>query len=241
MIGKKMVVRKDQGTMMSSLISVVVPIHKEQKELPMVRRQLHRATTPIEIIYVIHDELRKDLLIPASNEHIIRIRNRGRGYMLREGARHVKGDIIMFLHSDTLLPNNWDIIIRRVMQDKNVIGGGFSLQFDRDYLYFTLKLKMVTIIVRLTKVLTGDRAVFLRFQPFQNDLSILEMPIMEDIELSYWMKKHGKVILLRDAVVTSADAFVRHGLLRQTWRIILCLLWHIIGRNPQEIYTYYYS
>jgi cellulose synthase/poly-beta-1,6-N-acetylglucosamine synthase-like glycosyltransferase len=226
---------------MNNLISVVVPIHKIQKDFSNVRQQLHLATQ-IEIIYVIDEKLSEDI-IPSktSNEQIIRVPNLGRGYMFREGVQYVKGDIIMFLHSDTVLPKDWDTIVRCTMQDKKVIGGGFSLKFDIDNLYLTLSLKIITMLVRLRKIFSGDRAIFLRSQPFKNDMPNLEVPIMEDIKLSYWMKKHGKVILLKDSVVTSSDAFVKNGLIRQTWKIIKCMVWHKVGGNLQEIYSYYYS
>jgi len=227
---------------MNELISVIVPIHKIQNDFFKVRQQIHQATTQIEIIYVIDEKL-SDSLIPSikSNEQIIRTTNLGRGYMFREGARYVKGDIIMFLHSDTVLPKDWDMIICRAMQDKKVIGGGFSLKFDIDSMYLTLSLKIITVLVRLRKIFSGDRAIFLRSQPFKNDMPNLEVPIMEDINLSHWMKKHGKVVLLKESVITSSDAFVKNGVIRQTWKIIKCMFWHKVGGNLQEIYSYYYS
>jgi len=228
--------------MASSLISVVVPMHKTQKDFSKVRQQLHLATTQIEIIYVIDEEIVEDILpTTTSNEHIIRIHNLGRGYMLKEGSRHIKGDIIMFLHSDTILPKDWDIIIRCALEDKRVIGGGFSLKFDIDNLYLTLSLKITTILVKSRKILSGDRAIFLRSKPFQNDMPDLEVPIMEDINLSHWMRKLGKVILLKEPVLTSSDAFVKNGLIHQTWKIIKCMFWYKVGGNLQEIYSYYYS
>lgn len=227
--------------MINGLISVVIPIHKIQKNFLKVRSQLHNAITPIEIIYVINEKLRDDILITTSNEQIIRIPNRGRGYMLEEGARQAKGEIILFLHSDTILPRNWDIIIHRVMKNKRVIGGGFSLQFDINSLYLTFMLNIITIFVHLTKALSGDRAMFVRFKPLQKDLSILEVPIMEDAELSNWMKKQGKIILLKESVVTSADAFVQNGLIHHTWKIIKCSIWYKLGIDLQKIYNYYYS
>jgi hypothetical protein len=127
------------------------------------------------------------------------------------------------------------------MQDEKVIGGGFSLQFDIDNLYLNLSLKIITILIKFRKILSGDRAIFLRSQPFKKDAQILDVPIMEDIILSNWMRKHGKVILLKESVVTSADAFVKNGLLRQTWKIIKCMTWYNLGGDLQKIYSYYYS
>ncbi len=225
-----------------NLISVVIPIHKIQKNFSKVRQQIHLATTAIEVIYVIDDKLGNDILqTTTSNEHIIRVHNLGRGYMFKEGIAHIKGDVILFLHSDTQLPKNWDSSIIHAMEDEKVIGGGFSLQFDIDNFYLTLSLKMIAFIVKFRKILSGDRAIFLRFQPFKKYLQILDVPIMEDIKLSQWMRTHGKVIILKESVVTSADAFIKNGFLHQSWKIIKCMLWHKIGGDPKKIYSYYYS
>ena len=63
--------------------------------------------------------------------------------MLQEGIYHAKGEFIIFLHADTLLPTGWDKIIRREMQNKNIIGGGFSLTFDVNNLYLKILVKIV--------------------------------------------------------------------------------------------------
>ncbi len=226
---------------MTGLISVIVPIHKMDSKFLNVRKQLHATTPPIEIIYVVDKELSFEINNIKSNEQIIKTQNRGRGFMLQEGIHHAKGEIIMFLHADTLLPPGWDKIIRREMQNKNIIGGGFSLTFDVNNLYLKILVKIVTVMYRKTKILSGDRAIFIRLKPLKNNLSILELPIMEDIELSRWMKKQGDVILLKETVITSADAFIHHGYLRQTWRIIKSSLWYKLGGKPQKIYNYYYQ
>jgi glycosyltransferase involved in cell wall biosynthesis len=232
---------KQGKTMAQPLISVVVPIHKIQHKFSQVRHHLLSATTPIEIFYVIHTPLAIDFPAKRSYEHELRIDNKGRGYMLQEGARHAHGDIILFLHSDTLLPHNWDQCIRHVMDNPKVIGGGFSLQFDLDHVYLKLMLHLITFLVHLTKVLSGDRAIFVRAQPLQNELSILELPLFEDIELSFWMKKHGKVRLLKDHVITSADAFIQHGMICQSWKIFKSLAWYKFKGDTHQIYRYYYS
>jgi len=147
----------------------------------------------------------------------------------------------MFLHSDTILPKDWDFIVRRTLVDKKVMGGGFSLKFDINKIYLKISLKLVEAFVKIRKIFSGDRAIFLRSQPFLNDMPNLEIPIMEDIELSFWMKKHGKVVLLKESVITSADAFVKNGLVRHSWKIIKSMLWHKFGGDPWKIYSYYYS
>ena len=226
---------------MENLISVVVPLHKLNKDFLQVRKKIQSAKTPIEIIYVIDIGLDLSSIQKKSNEKIISIKNRGRGYMLSEGAKHAKGEFIMFLHSDTLLPNDWDISIQKAMINKNIIGGGFNLSFNSDNQLLNIGVKITMLMSRIRKILSGDRAVFLRLAPLKRDLSILEIPIMEDLELNHWMKKQGKIILLNDTVVTSADKFEKNGIIRQTWNITKCIVRYRLGGNLNEIYNYYYK
>ena len=161
--------------------------------------------------------------------------------MLAEGVRHSIGDITVFLHSDTILPNGWDKRIRRCLEDKRVIGGCFKLKFDIESTYLDLAIKFLTINANRFKLLTGDRAQFVRSSLIKNNISILEIPIMEDLELSFLIKKNGDVIILKYNVITSADAFVKNGVFRQLIRILICYFWYRIGGNLQDIYNFYYS
>ena len=126
------------------------------------------------------------------------------------------------------------------MSNKKVIGGAFSLSFIRQNTYLSLGIIVINLLFNLTGVLSGDRAMFVRTMPFKKNLQILDTPIYEDAELSYWMKENGKVIILKDTIKTSSDAFYSRGMIQQTWRIIICSIWYFIGRDITKIYRYYY-
>ena len=224
-----------------SLISVIVPIHKKHKKIVEVRKSILQSNSPIEVFYIIDKNLSIIFKKIENFERIIKINNKGRGYMLAEGLRYSIGDIIVFLHSDTILPNGWDISIRGSFEDKGVIGGCFKLKFDIENTFLDLAIKFLTMNANRLKILTGDRAQFVRSSLIKNNISILEIPIMEDLELSFLMKKNGDVIILNDAVITSAGAFVKNGVFRQSLRILICYFWYRVGGNLQDIYNYYYS
>ena len=112
-----------------SVISVIVPIHVQNEEIFEVRKSIFYATTPIEIIYVIDKNLAGIIENTKSFEKVIKIETKGRGFMFKEGVLRSSGDIILFLHSDTILPKGWDTSIRKSLKDETVIGGGFRLKF----------------------------------------------------------------------------------------------------------------
>jgi hypothetical protein len=64
---------------------------------------------------------------------------------------------------------------------------------------------------------------------------------MEDVQLSKLMNKNGKVVILKETVITSAATFLARGLLRNTFRVAKARLWYAVGGDPQKIYEYYYK
>lgn len=221
-------------------ISVILPIHKIPENFSQIRNAIFTATYPIEIIYVIDKKLKNEIKQENVYEKILFETNRGRGFMIKKGVQYAQNNIIVILHADTLLPPKWDEIIIHTMNNKHVIGGAFSLSFINQNTYLSLGIIIINVLFHITGVLSGDRAMFVRTMPLKENLQLLDTPIYEDAELSYWMKENGKVIILKDMIKTSSDAFYSRGMIQQTWRIIICSIWYFIGRDITKIYRYYY-
>ncbi|KYK23089.1 hypothetical protein AYK24_01355 [Thermoplasmatales archaeon SG8-52-4] len=223
------------------IISVIVPFHKSSIFLNDIRKTINSASTAVEAIYVIDEKLNDFIKKPNQNEHIVVVKNISRGQTLAEGLKKASGEIVVFLHSDTILPSGWDLIIRNVMKDKRIIGGGFSLQFDKKHFFLKILTLLSNLLFYFSKELWGDRAIFVRTKPLKNNISILSAPIMEDVRLSSWMKKNGNVVLLKSKVTTSSETFFKYGLIRNTIRIIKVRLWYLVGHDLQRIFDYYYK
>lgn len=202
---------------------------------------IDQAVYPTETIFVIDKklpEIRKNM---KRNVKIIKVDNRGRGFNFARGVHEAEGEALVFLHSDTLLPLGWDSAIMNALSDKQVLGGGFSLSFDDKSVYLKLVILVSDLLIKLIGSYSGDRAMFIRTKAIKENSSVLEVPIMEDAELSKFMKKRGKVVLLKQKVTTSAEAFLKYGLLRNTIRIVKCSLWYAVGGDLQKIFRYYYK
>ena len=223
------------------LLSVVVPIHTMYPELVRVRAAIQQATTPFEVLLVTQEALAKHLGSAHPHEKMIITSKKGRGLVLAEGVRQTSGDIIVFLHADTILPDNWDSAIIESLSDQRVIGGGFSLAMDETKAYLKLLVALSKILFYCFHELWGDRALFVRSSFMRQHLPEFEIPMMEDVRLTMMMKKQGKVVLLKEKVITSARTFRKYGLLHNTMRILLVRLWYGVGRDPEKIYEYYYD
>jgi len=229
----------DIGT--RALISNSLPFHKSTAGLKALRQQINLVKTPIEIILVIDKKLENIVEKKNPYETIVPINNKGRGYNFVEGVRRATGDIVVFLHSDTQLPLGWDIAIRKALHDNNVIGGGFSLGYDQKSKYIDFGVLVTDLLYLISGELWGDRALFVRSKLLKDNLSVMEVPIMEDVRLSKLMNKKGRVIVLKEKVMTSASDFAKYGWFRKTLRTFKARAWYALGGDPHKIFDYYYS
>ena len=223
------------------MITVIIPVHESTSSVNKLRKQLAQVDIPIEVIFVVNKNLKINMSKKNIHEKIIIAEKTGRGFSLIEGARHAKGEIILFLHSDTMLPSNWSKAIRIAMANDDVVGGVFSLSFDEDNKYLNFLIFLLRILFLTKKEIWGDHAIFIRSKFLEGALQVMNVPIMEDIRLSSYMKKKGKIVMLKERVITSSKAFKKHGLLGNTFRIIRTRFMYSLGKDPEEIYKYYYS
>jgi cellulose synthase/poly-beta-1,6-N-acetylglucosamine synthase-like glycosyltransferase len=165
---------------------------------------------------------------------------RGRGHALVRGAKEAGGDIVLFLHSDTILPSGWDREFRGILEDDRVVGGGFSLSFDSPDIKMRALAMLSDLWLRMTGHVWGDRAMFVRAEALRDAVGAMDVPIFEDVRLSQQMRGMGMVVISPLKVVTSGEAFRRNGVLRQLWTIVKCHYWYIIGWDPVMIFERYY-
>lgn len=218
---------------------MVVPVHRPGSKLGQIRDSLHNCLD-VELIISLNGEAVGLDLRPGPRERVVRCPHRGRGNALARGAREATGDVVLFLHSDTLLPPGWEDEVRRIIGDRGAVGGAFSLAFDSPELSMTSLAVLSDVWLHLTGHVWGDRAMFVRRDVLDDALDVVDVPIFEDVRLSQHMRRRGPVVLSPLKVVTSGEAFRQNGPLRQLWTIVKCHYWYLIGWSPQRIYEQYY-
>jgi uncharacterized protein len=223
-----------QGT-----ISVVVPVHRADLPLQQIQDTVV-ARDGVELIIVLNGEAVGLAVPPMDKQQVISSPRRGRGYALVKGAEAAHGEAALFLHSDTALPDSWETEVRRILGDGRVAGGAFSLSFDTPLHSMKAMALLSDLWLAITGHVWGDRAMFVRSEVLQQCISQMEVPIFEDVRLSRQLRRRGRVEISPEKVVTSWDAFRRHGVLGHLWVIVKCHYWYLIGWEPQRIYERYY-
>lgn len=217
-------------------ISVVIPALNEESHLEKTLQSVTKQEGDYEFFVV--DGGSSDNTVTIAKRYTTVINSlRGRAIQMNTGAKACSGDILLFLHADTILPDCAFREIRKRMKDVSVAGGSFYIAFDAD----TFILKGVSFVTRFNFRLFhfGDQGIFVRRTVFQTLQGYKEMPIMEDYDFYKRLGKQGKVILIRMPVISSARRFVRKGVIRQLLVNKLVVLAYWAGVDIQTIKRFY--
>jgi rSAM/selenodomain-associated transferase 2 len=155
------------------------------------------------------------------------------------GAHRATGDVLLFLHADSRLPPSAFDDIRAALQYQKVLGGRFDLQLDDARPMLKLIGFMISLRSRLSKVGTGDQAIFVRREIFAELGGYPDIPLMEDVAFSRALKRRGAVACLRSRVVTSARRWEVDGIWRTIFKMWTLKSLYLLGISPVRLKRYY--
>jgi hypothetical protein len=160
---------------------------------------------------------------------------------MNAGAAVARGEVLLFLHADTLLPGRSVPAVLDALQDPEVIGGAFRVRLAASpgagrYVRATLGVtgRMIGARAAVSRSYSGDQAIFARAEAFRAVGGYPEIPLMEDVELSRRMRRAGKTVLLPLRVETSGRRWEAWGPLRTVlfmWRL---RIGYLLGRTPSR-------
>jgi uncharacterized protein len=225
------------------LISIIIPVHRGDSKLERIRKMIgNSCTTPFELIIVLNSRVLVGTITPENgHEKVVLAEQKGRGYAFVRGVREAGGEIVVMLHSDSILPPRWDKAITEALGNDEVVGGGFSLAYDLDSTYLKALIRISDMLTKQTGEIWGDRAIFIRAKLLRQYLPRIDVPFFEDVIISRCMRENGEVVILKEKVTTSADSFQRNGMFDHLLRIVGCRIWFALGGDPRHIYESYYA
>ncbi len=159
---------------------------------------------------------------------------RGRGSQMNAGASAAKGDILLFLHADTCLPESADALVAEAIR-RGRPWGRFDVAIEGRHGLLRLVALMMNARSRLTGIATGDQAIFVTRSAFAEVGGYPDIPLMEDIALSRALKRLGPPGCLRSRVTTSGRRWERQGVLRTIARMWCLRLAFFLGADPQRL------
>jgi rSAM/selenodomain-associated transferase 2 len=220
-------------------ISIIMPVLNEAKPLGNKLSRLNLSNNE-ELIVV--DGESSDGTVSIAREFTDRvfITRTGRASVMNFGAGKANGDILLFLHSDCILPDRGFSMIRGVLSDPDVAAGAFFLSIADPKLRFRIIESVTNLRARATSLLYGDQGMFLRKDVFQRIGGFADIPLMEDIEISGRLKKEGRVVFIRPPIVSSPRRWLNEGAIYTTLRDwLIAFLYTYLNVSPKSLIKYY--
>ena len=221
------------------MVSVIIPALDEEKYLGDCLQSLGAAQC--EVIVVDGGSTDNTVALAESfGAKVINLGSANRGRQMNAGAAAAQGELLLFFHADSRLPPNGIESMISAMKDPAVIGGGFSLEFFPATLFYSGLAIGANVFCRMTRMIFGDRGMFIRAGCFRALGRFPETVIMEDAALATTMRRAGKIAILPEVVATSARKYVHETKFQAVYRTIWAYTAYRLGVPAEKIKAGYY-
>lgn len=165
----------------------------------------------------------------------------GRARQMNRGAEAAGGEILLFLHVDTQLPEDADTLVMEALDGGAHCWGRFDVRLGGRSLLLRVVAFMMNWRSRLSGIATGDQALFVRREVFEQEGGYPDIELMEDIALSRRLRRRQWPACLRRRVLCSSRRWERRG----PWRTIVTMwalrLAYFLGVSPARLHGIYYG
>ncbi|VAX21836.1 hypothetical protein MNBD_NITROSPINAE02-1641 [hydrothermal vent metagenome] len=219
-------------------ISIIIPAYKEGERLAKLARKFI-GIKGCEVVAAMA-EGDKATIKPDSGETIIVNAQKGRAKQMNAGAAVARGDILVFLHADTLITPHSFARVRSALAEPGAVGGAYRFKIDASSFAFGLIGVMANLRSKWLKAPYGDQAIFIKREVFRKIGGYREIPIMEDTRLVTDMKQEGRIVIIDDYAITSSRKWLKEGATYTTIRNWIIMLAYKMGAKPENLVKWYY-
>ncbi len=163
----------------------------------------------------------------------------GRARQMNAGAQAARGEVLWFLHADTLAPPHADGLLLDALAAPHTNWGRFNVRLSGRHPLLRLVERLMNLRSCLTGIATGDQGIFVRRDAFLAVGGYPDQPLMEEITLSARLKQLSKPVCLRSQLITSSRRWESRGILRTVllmWRLRLL---YALGADPAHLARLY--
>ena len=162
---------------------------------------------------------------------------------MNTGVEYSTGEILFFLHGDTIVPKNFDTIIRTTLKEsRDTILGAFSFQTDVENLFGMKLMNRVTNWrSRMFQLPYGDQGLFLLKKDFIENCGFADMNFFEDFEFVTKIQKKGFVRIANVPTITSSRRWIKKGVFYSVFLNQILVILYLFGATPDQLGHLYYS
>ncbi len=221
-------------------ISIIIPVLNEADTIASLLKHISANSTTCnlqELIVVDGGSEDNTAEIAKNCSATVITSKKGRARQMNTGAHYASGQILYFLHADTLPPKDFDKhILGAVAKGAEV--GCFRMKFDSDSLF----LRSFAYLSRINHTLCrgGDQSLFITKAIFEKENGFDEhYLIYEDSEFIGRLYKTREFFVLPQKVITSARKYRQIGIFKVQFHFAMIHLKNYLGIPPEELYNYY--
>ncbi|MGZ8214207.1 MAG: TIGR04283 family arsenosugar biosynthesis glycosyltransferase [Methylosarcina sp.] len=219
--------------------SVIVPTLNEEHSILACLSALQALRDRCEIIVVDGGSSDKTRIIAEDWADRLILSEKGRARQMNTGARAATGDVLIFLHADTFLPENAPELIQQQVE-RDGEWGRFDVQLSGDHFMFKIIGQLMNWRSRLTGIATGDQALFVTKKAFISAGGYPEIALMEDIAFSKTLKNTGPPVCLKARVISSSRKWQQEGIVKTIALMWSLRLQYFFGDDPDTLAQRYY-
>ncbi len=160
---------------------------------------------------------------------------RGRAAQMNAGAARARGEILLFLHADCLLPEAADGLVIDGLNRSRKSWGRFDVRINSRHPLLRVVETLMNLRSRATGIVTGDQGLFVTRSLFEAVAGFPDIALMEDIALSRRLKSFGAPLNLRHRITTSGRRWEKHGVLRTVFLMWGLRVAYWLGADPDKL------
>jgi len=218
------------------LVSVIIPTLDEAGEIAAVLDHLAGLGGRFEVIVADGGSTDETVALArghGSHPRVVQTHG-GRARQLNDGAAQAGGELLVFLHADSRLPDDAHVSLAAALRDPRIRGGNFVLRFDGAD-RFSRTLSRWYAVQRRAGIYYGDSAVWVRRAAFEGLGGYRPLPIMDDYDFVRRLERSGATVCLPGPALTSARRWQQAGVARTvgSWVVIRWL--YLAGVPPRRL------
>ncbi len=218
--------------------SFIIPTYNEENSIENCLSALQRYRHLCEIIVAdggSSDNTRK-LAKPLADRIIFS--DKGRALQMNAGAAQAAGNVLIFLHADTFLPDGAISQIEQALNPRTQ-WGRFDITLSGSHPILKIVAWFMNRRSRLTGIATGDQAIFITKALFEAVGCYPAIPLMEDIALCKKLKRVCAPICLKSKAISSGRRWEQFGVIKTILLMWSLRLRYFFGSNPHDLALLY--
>ncbi|MCR1954482.1 TIGR04283 family arsenosugar biosynthesis glycosyltransferase [Clostridioides mangenotii] len=195
--------------------SIIIPVLNEEKNIESIINNIEKIKGDFEVLFV-DGGSRDNTVNFIGDRYKVVTSDRGRAKQMNYGVRESIGEVLLFLHCDSILPEGALEDIEQVLGKGHKVGC-FRVKFDCNKPLMKCCGFMSNVRVKYRQLVFGDQGMFIFREDFYKLGGFTDIPIMEDYKFSMEAKKFYSIGQTKSYIITSSRRFIDKGIVKTMW------------------------